>query len=522
MSKISLDPLDSQSALARFIVSIGQAALDDARAATTDQARDVAERALGGGARARALVGSLAYALAYADAELPKGSTILDEEDLATRAAHLMVLPLQTERLQSRINAVEAQAEGSLACAVQGCDGKAHSRGRSGRTFIGRHGKMRVSVRQSVCQKPGCGQMFSPACDRLGLGSGRFTPGCAEVVTLMATTVPHGKAVTLLGQTLQIEISEHAVQDLVEVRGETLLHLDQAAAEMHAPCDSKGLARSYGRPADAVPAKDAPEVAYMELDGVLPMTREVIPEQSVPVPGARGGKGLKYKHEGREVKNAVLYKASDQAQEMPSRGCLLERRYVSYLGHWLPFAALVWLTMLRLRFDQVKLLVLLSDGADWIRSLAKWLPLDNRVLLILDFFHAAHRIWEVARLIHGDDLCRQRARLWCEVVDQGHVDYVIKELSEMRDSRPNVQEKIDALTQYFNNNKDRMDYPAYRQRGLRITSGIVESANFHVTGARLKQQGMRWSEKGAREIALLRADLCNGLWSQRSRQLLAA
>lgn len=492
--------------------------------ATPELAREAAERALGGGMRAQAAVRALTAALAYMDAELPKDSNLLDEEDLATAAAHRIVLPMQTVRFQARIAAVEAEVQGSLACPVQDCDGKAHSRGRAPRTFIGRHGKMQVSVRQSVCQKSGCGHMFSPACDRLGLGGGRFTPGCAEVVTMMATSVPHGKAVTLLGEVLQIEVSEHAVQDMVEVRGETLLQLDQAAAEQHTPWDSKGLERSYGRPVDAVPVKDAPDVAYLEADGVFPMTREVLPDQSVPVPGARGGKGLKYKQEGREVKNAVLYKASNQAQEMPSRGCLLGRRYVSYLGHWLPFAALVWLTMLKLRLDQAKLLVVLSDGADWIRSLAKWLPMGNRVLLILDFFHAAHRIWEVARLIHGEgtDLCRQRARLWCEVVDQGHVDYIIKELKAMRDSRANVQEKIDALAQYFDNNQDRMDYPAYRQRGLRITSGIVESANFHVTGARLKQQGMRWSEKGAREIALLRADLCNGLWSQRSRLLLAA
>lgn len=84
------------------------------------------------------------------------------------------------------------------------------------------------------------------------------------------------------------------------------------------------------------------------------------------------------------------------------------------------------------------------------------------------------------------------------------------------------KDKIDDLITYFENNKDRMDYPAYKIMGLRISSGIIESANFHVTGARLKQQGMRWAEKGAREMAMLRADLCNGVWSKRSRQLLAA
>ena len=156
--------------------------------------------------------------------------------------------------------------------------------------------------------------------------------------------------------------------------------------------------------------------------------------------------------------------------------------------------------------------------------MANWFPLGNRVLLILDFYHAAHRIWELCRAIYGvdTDLCRQKAKLWCAVIEEGGVQGIINELKEMRDGRAAVQETIDALATYFENNKTRMDYPAYTARGLRITSGIVESANFHVTGARLKQQGMRWSEEGAREMAMLRADLCNGEWSRRSRVLLAA
>ena len=67
-----------------------------------------------------------------------------------------------------------------------------------------------------------------------------------------------------------------------------------------------------------------------------------------------------------------------------------------------------------------------------------------------------------------------------------------------------------------------MHYSAYRERGLRISSAAVESANFHVTGQRLKCQGMRWDEQGARHMAALRADLFNDRWEDRTRQLLAA
>ncbi len=52
--------------------------------------------------------------------------------------------------------------------------------------------------------------------------------------------------------------------------------------------------------------------------------------------------------------------------------------------------ALLWVRIVRLRFHQARLLVVLSDGAEWVRSIAAWLPIH--VLLILDFFHVKPRV----------------------------------------------------------------------------------------------------------------------------------
>ena len=524
MTKSTPTLLDSQAPFERFVFALLAQGVAQQSPPIAGAAVEAALLALGGGKRARAAVQAMATALAFLDTELPATASILDEEDLATAATHRVVCPVLTERIQRKIKGIEAESVGAHICSVGGCGARAHSRGRADLTLIGRHGKMLLNVRQVECTDPACGHMYSPAFKVLGLDDGRFTPGCSEAVSMMATTVPHGKAQGLLADLLQIESSEHAIQDLVEKRGEVLLARDLAEAASHDPEDATGLARSCGRPADAVAATEAPEVAYLEMDGVLPMVRELLPKQSTEVPGARGGKGRKYNVEGAEVKNGVLYNAKAQAQEMPSRGCLLDRNYVSFLGHWKPFALLLWLAMLRLRYDQAKLLVILGDGAEWIRSFAAWLPMQGRILLILDFFHAVHRAWEVARALYGDgtEKCRERAQLWREVIELGEVRLVIQELKEIKDSREAVQKKVNELITYFENNMDRMNYPDYKARGLRYTSGIVESANFHVTGARLKQQGMRWSKKGASELAFLRADLCNGRWASRSRSLLAA
>ncbi|MBA2664222.1 MAG: hypothetical protein H0U74_18160 [Bradymonadaceae bacterium] len=95
---------------------------------------------------------------------------------------------------------------------------------------------------------------------------------------------------------------------------------------------------------------------------------------------------------------------------------------------------------------------------------------------------------------------------------------VIATLRRLLDTRE--LKRLDELLTYFENNVDRMDYQSYRSQNLRISSACVESANYHVTGARMKQQGMRWSREGAEEMAPLRADLFNGVWRERTRQML--
>ena len=178
--------------------------------------------------------------------------------------------------------------------------------------------------------------------------------------------------------------------------------------------------------------------------------------------------------------------------------------------------------MLRLRVDQAKLLVVLSDGAEWVRSLAKWLPIET--LLILDLYHVKKRIWEAAHSLYGEHSAQASrwAHTQCDRIDEGRVDNVIEALRFLNPARAETRELVEKLAVYFDNNRDRMDYPTYRARGLRVGSGAVESANFHVTGNRLILQGMRWSAEGAGEMAALRADLFNGRWEARTRQLLAA
>ena len=454
----------------------------------------------------------------------------VDLESEAVAVARRVVRPLLQAKMQARLDALDEQQAGATRCAE--CDRPMESQGRRSRSWNGVLGPLRLKRRYSHC--PPCGKGRALAQEALGLQEGDFTPRLEEVCTMMATTVPFGMATELVAKLCGIEVSVKAVEDMVERRAQQVAAQDHAEAQRCAPFDPEGLpVPTQERPVEAVPEKQAPRVAYLELDGVIPLTREELPgEQLQPADRrrqqrakknkVRGGKGRRYHIVGREVKNAVLYDGKDCAAESPGRGCILNKTYVSHLGDWFTFAALLWVALLRLRFDQARLLVILSDGAEWIRSLAAWLPIE--VFLILDLFHVKHRIWEVAHSLYGQD--SPQAKKWahtqCERVERGEANQVIESLGFLHPDRAETRKLVDELRTYLTNNLDRMDYPAYRARGLRISSGAVESANYHVTGTRLKLQGMRWSVEGAGHMALLRADLFNCRWEARTKQLLAA
>lgn len=57
-----------------------------------------------------------------------------------------------------------------------------------------------------------------------------------------------------------------------------------------------------------------------------------------------------------------------------------------------------------------------------------------------------------------------------------------------------------------------MDYPAYRERGWQIGTGLIESTCKQLVGRRLKGPGMHWSEHGALAMTALKATDLNGDW----------
>jgi len=59
------------------------------------------------------------------------------------------------------------------------------------------------------------------------------------------------------------------------------------------------------------------------------------------------------------------------------------------------------------------------------------------------------------------------------------------------------QDAHSALLQYVSENAGRMDYPTYRQRGMQVGSGAMESLHCIASQMRLKLAGARWTPERA-------------------------
>jgi hypothetical protein len=157
--------------------------------------------------------------------------------------------------------------------------------------------------------------------------------------------------------------------------------------------------------------------------------------------------------------------------------------------------------------------VFLGDGAKWIWNIARYhFP---EAVQIVDWYHAEERLWSVGRVVYGEGTSAMKkwvkARL--KQLIEGKVESVISSLSKLSSSKADDMEVVNDNITYFSNNKERMRYNEYKDKGYHIGSGTVESACKHIVSQRLKQSGMTWSVEGANAIIQLRILWKNGEWN---------
>lgn len=176
-------------------------------------------------------------------------------------------------------------------------------------------------------------------------------------------------------------------------------------------------------------------------------------------------------------------------------------------GLWLQVSAL----LLELGvLDGERRLLVLGDGASWIRTWFEGLGIPSKAM-ILCWWHLRKRCYESMSSAGGPKDRRQVLskslldRLW-----DGEVDEAIAVLRDAMGWVRNAK-ALEDLIGYLE--KRRAYIPDYEQRqraGLWIASTRVEKSNDWLVSSRCKHQGMSWSVQGVLSLAALEAARRNG------------
>ena len=148
----------------------------------------------------------------------------------------------------------------------------------------------------------------------------------------------------------------------------------------------------------------------------------------------------------------------------------------------------------------------MGDGSHWIWNIA-----DQHfpgAIQIVDLYHAREHLWDLARKLYPADETAQKRRLIRQLdwLENGKIEKLVGALRTRANSSTNreLAKAIRIEADYFEGNKDRMRYPAFRQKKLFVGSGVIEAGCKTVIGSRLKQSGMFWTVGGANAIIALR------------------
>jgi hypothetical protein len=148
--------------------------------------------------------------------------------------------------------------------------------------------------------------------------------------------------------------------------------------------------------------------------------------------------------------------------------------------------------------------VILGDGAEWIKSLAEMhFP---RAVSIIDLYHAREHLSSLCRTLFGSNEKKRgrHHRRWWALLDAGRVETIVSQAHRYLPEDPDLKKAAEIEIRYLDKNKKRMCYNEFRAQGLFVGSGVVEAGCKTVIGQRLKQSGMEWSLRGANAIIALR------------------
>lgn len=387
-----------------------------------------------------------------------KGSTMRHIEEITEKIG---------QKIEERIEdeATKQESRGHVGgFAVCKCGGMARYVRDYEKRVVTLHGERRIVRAYYHCGE--CGAGFCPIDETLELDGGCTTIAVRAKIARLAALVPFARCSVELGHLCGINVSAKTVERVAELVG------SQIGAEA-------AKAEAYVLSGQADSPELAPERLYVTVDGAMaPM-----------------------KDGWRECKVGAVYEAAlDQKGEVVAR----DVEHVATFGNAETIGDKAYALAFRRGLERCGDVVVLGDGSKWIWNQAR--ANFPKATEILDFYHAAEHLSEVAKAWYGAD--NPKAAKWLEARSrdflEGQWETVMRSIRAWKPlEAEHLKTKQDSL-RYFMANRGRMHYDDYRAKRMHIGSGIAESSCKCLVQARLKQSGMRWTQPGAESILQLR------------------
>ena len=160
--------------------------------------------------------------------------------------------------------------------------------------------------------------------------------------------------------------------------------------------------------------------------------------------------------------------------------------------------------------------VIVSDGAKWIRNMRKWIPGLKDAIWILDWFHLRDHAAKCLRLF-GIEEASGTATILIGLLWRGKADDAARMVGALPVSGDETKRREEEAAEknfltYLNNQREGIvDYEAYQQQGCLVGSGFVEKLNDTLIKNRMvRGRRMRWSLSGGEAMMALLAARHNG------------
>jgi hypothetical protein len=360
------------------------------------------------------------------------------------------------------------------------CHGPSKFQDRRDKTFVSLMGAVVLQGRAYyLC--PACHAGHVPVDAALGFAARKLTPGAEEVAALAGTINSFADAAEkFLPKMSGLRLSESTVERTAEDAGERLGEVWDQGRTLGPAADWRWNHDANGR-----------TVAYVSIDAT-----------GVGIQGEGGAKA-----DGRmawvgKVFNPRPERAAASLKPHPPKA-----RYQAGLMGLDELGVRLRRQAAQVGMDRAEQWVALTDGGN---GLDDFMDVNfPRAVRILDFYHAAEHLGDLAKAYFGGDAtaAKEQTTEWSHTMKHagGGAILAVLEALDLKGRSAAAVEAHRLVTGYVRNNVHRMDYPHYRSEGWQIGSGHIEAACKTVVNQRLKQSGMRWGCDGADSVCHLRA-----------------